>query len=163
MFINENCDQIKILPNQHYESHYLILKLESNLNVSVLSHSLPDNDKYFKAFGTIETLSATFFELLKNTEEFYAQMNTIDELTYVVDPEEITTKHNYRIIKMEDRVYMKIKVDPLEPSLVITTFYGPTKKVEQYREIYHKKLDDWNVNDDIYRNLLRIFGKKCVF
>lgn len=32
--------------------------------------------------------------------EFYAQMNTIDELTYVVDPEEITTKHNHRVIKL---------------------------------------------------------------
>ena len=59
----------------------------------------------------------------------------------------------------EDRVYMKIKVDPLDASSVTTTFYGPTKKVEEYRKIYHKKLDKWNVNEDIYRNLLRIFGK----
>lgn len=59
-----------------------------------------------------------------------------------------------------DRVYMKIKVDPLNPASLTTTFYGPTKQVEQYRRIYYEKLDDWNMNEDIYRNLLRIFGRK---
>lgn len=144
---------------ENYDSHYLILKLDGNLSVSVLEHSLPDNDKYFKSFGSIETHTAIFYDLLKQTEEFYAQMNTIDELTYVVDPDEITTKHNHRVIKLEDRVYMKIRVNPLEPSAVTTTFYGPTKKVERYRQVYHEKLDEWNANEDIYRNLLRIFGK----
>lgn len=63
-------------------------------------HSLPENEKYFKPVGTIETHSATFFNLLDQMGEFYAQMNTIDELTYVVDPETITTKHNFRVIKL---------------------------------------------------------------
>lgn len=161
--MSPNWNQIKIVPIENYESHYLILKLDEHLNVSVLTYSLPDNDKYFKPFGTIQTYSATFFELLKQTEEFYANMNTIDELTCVVDPEEITTKHNHRVIKLEDRVYMKIKVNPLEPSSVTTKFYGPTKKVERYRQIYHEKLDEWNVNDDIYRNFLRIFGRIKTF
>lgn len=58
---------------------------------------------------------------------------------------------------------MKIKVDPLEPSAVTTTFYGPSEQVEKYREIYHKQIDDWNANDDIYRNLLKIFGNKTFF
>lgn len=53
---------------------------------------------------------------------------------------------------------MKIKVDPLEPSAISTTFYGPTKSVERYRQIYRDKVDDWNPSDDIYRNFLRIFG-----
>lgn len=179
VFMNSACNQIKIVPVRDLDSHYLILKLDENLNVTVLSHSLPENDKYFKPIGTIETHSATFFSLYEQMDDFYSQMNTIDELTYVVDPEEITTKHNYRVIKLgkilksttigyflidssffvEDRVYMKIKVDPLELSSVTTSFYGPTQKVEKYRQLYRAKMDDWNVNDDIYRNLLRIFGK----
>lgn len=54
---------------------------------------------------------------------------------------------------------MKIKVDPLEPTSITASFYGPSKQVERYREIYSKRIDDWNANDDIYRNLLKIFGK----
>lgn len=100
VFMNSACDQIKIVPIRDLDSHYLILKLDENLNVTVLSHSLPENDKYFKPIGTIETLSATFFSLYEQMDDFYSQMNTIDELTYVVDPEEITTKHNYRVIKL---------------------------------------------------------------
>lgn len=53
---------------------------------------------------------------------------------------------------------MKIKVDPLEPSAITTTFYGPTKCVERYRQMYREKVNDWINNDDIYRNFLRIFG-----
>lgn len=100
VFMNSACNQIKIVPVRDLDSHYLILKLDENLNVTVLSHSLPENEKYFKPIGTIETHSATFFSLYEQMDEFYSQMNTIDELTYVVDPEEITTKHNYRVIKL---------------------------------------------------------------
>lgn len=184
VFVSPDCQQIKIVPAKDYHSHYMILQLDDSLNVTILAHSLPENDKYFKPVGTIGSYSDAFFNLLQQTEEFYAQMNSIDELTYVVDPEEITTKHNYRVIKLgknfclrifaihvfliqsiqnvvsiEDRVYMKIKVDPLDASSVTTTFYGPSKKIEQYRQNYHEKLDDWSVNDDIYRNFLRIFSE----
>lgn len=88
------------MPINEYDSHYLVLKLDEHLSVSVLTHSLPENEKYFKPVGTIETHSATFFSLLDQMGEFYAQMNTIDELTYVVDPETITTKHNFRVIRL---------------------------------------------------------------
>lgn len=54
---------------------------------------------------------------------------------------------------------MKIVVDPLMPSSVSVSFYGPTTAIERYRDMYKAGLDGWNVDDDIYRNLLRIFGK----
>lgn len=100
MFINSTCDQIKIIPVNDYDSHYLILRLDENLNVTVLTHSLPENEKYFKPINTIEMHSVTFFSLLEQMEKFYAQINAIDELTYVVDPEIVTTKHNHRVIKL---------------------------------------------------------------
>lgn len=53
---------------------------------------------------------------------------------------------------------MKITVDPFAPSSVTTTFYGPTKQAERYRSMYQERIDDWNTNDDIYRNFLKIFG-----
>lgn len=184
VYINEQCDRIKITPTDSYESHYLILKLDEHLNPSVEDHSLPDNEKYFMVSGAIETYSGIFFRLLDEMEKFYDQMDTIDELTYVVDPVKISTKHNYRMIKLgktenakdlfihktsnlfvvsaENRVYMKIKVDPLEPTSVTPTFYGPSKQVERYRQLYLRGVDDWNPSDDIYRNLLKIFGEIIV-
>lgn len=99
VFINNKCDEIKIVP-VNYDTHYLIIKLDEHLKPFVKEHSLPDNDKYFMLSGTIETFSAIFFSLLDQMDAFYIQMNTIDELTFVVDPVEITTKHNYRLIKL---------------------------------------------------------------
>lgn len=100
VYISSDCQQIKIVPVEDYGAHHLTLKLDDKLNVSILAHSLPENEKYFKTAGTIDSYSATFFNLLDQMAEFYAQMNIIDELTYVVDPEEITTKHNHRVIKL---------------------------------------------------------------
>lgn len=169
----------------NYDSHFLTLQLDKYLSPAVLEHSLPDNDKYFMQSGNIETYSAIFFSLLDQMEQFYIQMNSIDELTYVVEPVDISTKHNYRVIKLgkffalkifelefngeliffitENRVYMKIKIDPLEPKSITAVFYGPSKSIERYRKMYLDRIDDWNANDDIYRNLLKIFGNFFVF
>lgn len=58
---------------------------------------------------------------------------------------------------------MKIKVDPKEPSSVITTFYGPTKLADKYRALYSEKMDNWNTDDDILANFLKIFGRMSSF
>lgn len=101
VFISNGCEEIKITPSiDNIVSHFIILKLDKNLTASVLSHSLPSIDKLFKPFGTIESFVTTFFSILEHLEQFYVEMNTIDELCYVVDPMEITTKCNYRIIKL---------------------------------------------------------------
>lgn len=57
---------------------------------------------------------------------------------------------------------MKIVVDPLLPSSIAVTFFGPTTSVEFYREKYRVGINNWNADDDIYRNLLKIFGIKIV-
>lgn len=54
---------------------------------------------------------------------------------------------------------MKIVVDPLDPSNLTTTFFGPSKYVEMYRDIYREKSEDWNAKDDIYTNFLKVFGE----
>lgn len=60
---------------------------------------------------------------------------------------------------VDDRVYLKITVDPLLPSSIIANFFGPTKAIDYYRNLYRERIHEWNTSDDIYRNLLRIFGK----
>lgn len=44
------------------------------------------------------------------------------------------------------------------PSSISATFFGPTKTTEYYRDLYRERIHDWNTNDDIHRNLLRVFG-----
>lgn len=58
----------------------------------------------------------------------------------------------------DDKVYLKVTVDPLLPSSIDVAFFGPTTPVEQYREKYMLGINNWNPDEDIYRNLLKIFG-----
>lgn len=99
IYVNPKCDEIKIIPTA-YDAHYLIMKIDDRLNATILEHSLPETDNYFKPHGTMETYVATFFNLLQRMEGFYEQMDTMDELTCVVDPMQPTTKHDYRIIRL---------------------------------------------------------------
>lgn len=99
MFINQQCDEVKIVPID-FDTHYLVLKIDDRQNASVLTHSLPIGDEYFKPAGTLQMYAATFFELLQGLDEFYRQMDTVDQLTCVVDPLQISTKHDYRIIRL---------------------------------------------------------------
>lgn len=99
VFINERCDEVKIVPVD-FDTHYLILKVDERKNASVLRHSLPLDNEHFKPMGTLQMYAAAFFELLHSLDEFYRQMDTVDQLTCVVDPQEISTKHDYRIIRL---------------------------------------------------------------
>lgn len=74
---------------------------------TVSSHSLPNIEKLFKPFGTVESYGPIFFSYLEQMELFYNYMSTIDELCYVVDPMIIDTKCNYRLIKLGTMIESK--------------------------------------------------------
>lgn len=67
---------------------------------TVLSHSLPNIEKLFKPFGTVESYATMFFSYLEQMELFYGYMSIIDELCCVVDPIKVDTKCNQRLIKI---------------------------------------------------------------
>lgn len=101
MYLSDDCKRIKIIPADNYDDHYIILAVNIDLSINVAEHSLPDTENnLFPACGSIESYTAMFFGYLEQMEDFYCQMNTIDQLCYVVDPVEITTKSNYRTIKI---------------------------------------------------------------
>lgn len=100
--MNADCSQLKITPNDLYgHEHFLILNIKHDYKVTVDSHSLPDvSGKLFNFAGNIESYAAKFFEYSNQMEEFYRHMNAIDELCFVVDPVDVNTKCNSRIIKL---------------------------------------------------------------
>lgn len=101
VLLSDDCKQIKIVPIDNSDEHYLILEVNDDLSVNVLEHSLPDaENKLFPVCGNIESYTTIFFNYLEQMEDFYRQMNTIDQLCFIVDPVEITTKCNYRVLKI---------------------------------------------------------------
>lgn len=100
IYVDHGCNAIKIEPVNNVDSHFIVLKLDEDLIATVSSHSLPNIEKLFKPFGTVESYATMFFSYLEQMELFYGHMSTIDELCYVVDPVKIDTKCNYRLIKI---------------------------------------------------------------
>lgn len=87
-----------------YEKHYLKIGISDKNRLFVLESSLPvDDRKFFDNINftsnTLTSFVSIFTTTLKELDDFYANMNTIDTLCYVVEPEHPTTKSNIRIIK----------------------------------------------------------------
>lgn len=57
----------------------------------------------------------------------------------------------------DDKVFLKVTLDPYVPSNVQLNFIGPLEEVEGLRRIYCQKMDDWDVEVGAYKNLLRMF------
>ncbi|KAJ6640314.1 E3 ubiquitin-protein ligase FANCL [Pseudolycoriella hygida] len=141
------------------KTHFLILSLTNNLEVGIFEHSLPEKQKWFtSSTGTLTSFFNEFTRTLDDLEEFYSNLNTIDELCYVLDPVEPSTKCNYRIFKVEQKCYMKLMMNPLLPSSVAATFIGPTLLVEKYRRKYEEEIVNWDQDLDVHKNLLKICG-----
>lgn len=83
--------------------HHIALRVDDNLEVTVTSHSLPDvidGSPILKASGTIDGHFSQFLSYLRKLQSFYNNMNTIDEICFVVGPAKVTTKAVTRTLKI---------------------------------------------------------------
>lgn len=163
ILMNKQQNVIRIDGFERYPGHQLNLSIKSNDNIQIISHTIPDcifnnkNNDFFRHTSTIENFLTQFLQILEMLEEFYDNLNTIDELCNVVEPANITLKDNWRIFKLNEKIFMKITIDPLTPTSVDVNLIGPTNEVEKYREMYNEKVKNWDIDLNIHQNLLRIF------
>lgn len=80
--------------------HYIYLAISENMDVTVSQHSLPDRHRWFPPMGSITSYFNEFIAAVEQLEEFYDNINTIDELCFVVDPIEPSTKSDARIFRI---------------------------------------------------------------
>lgn len=101
IFVKPDYSIVKFIEFQNNENHFLILKKdEKSINFKVLEHSLPEiKSDMFKSYGSPESHLFEFKKYLEQFEEFYCNINTIDELCFVVDPVVYSTKSFTRTFK----------------------------------------------------------------
>ncbi|XP_059217619.1 E3 ubiquitin-protein ligase FANCL-like, partial [Stomoxys calcitrans] len=105
-----------------------------------------------------------FRKLLEDLASFYENFTDIDELCHVVQPTLPTTKENWRLFVLKERIFLKLQFsDPFAPLSSMTVhIIGPTTEVANLRRIYSEGLCDWDSELDVHKNLLRIFDL-CFF
>lgn len=95
--------------------------------------------------------------LLDNLQSFYSSLQKLDEICVVGEPEVITSKTNWRLVKYSKRVFIKIEfINPLSIEDVSVTFHGCTGAVKDMTETYHSKCSDYD-DESIYNKILNIF------
>lgn len=104
VFVSRDYKLLRIADFLEFENdHYFELRVNDNMEVTVISHSLPDiidGSPILKATGTIEGHFEAFLCYLRKLQSFYDNMNTIDEICFVVGPAKVTTKSVTRTLKI---------------------------------------------------------------
>ncbi len=143
---------------------YFVAQIDSKSNgFTIIESSLPDLDAKVESIiqkdCSLEVLFETFGLVTELLEEFYKNMDTIDQLCYVIEPQIIDLKTNWRIIRFSERVLLKVEVTDLfnVSSGLNVKFYGKDQEVHELMEIYETNVVNWDDSIDIYKNLLRIF------
>lgn len=104
LFVSRDYKLLRICDFAEFENdHHIDLRVDDNMEVFVTSQSLPDvidGTPIFKSSGTIEGYFETFVSYLRKLQSFYDNMNTIDEICFVVGPAKVTTKSVTRTLKI---------------------------------------------------------------
>ena len=149
-----------------YDEHFLELgsaDCESSDRITyftVKGHSFPEvpSFKYFEYSTTIEEHVANFRQYLEYLEEYYENVEKIDRLCFVVDPPKITTKTTWRIIKYNETVFLKMLIDPLNPTtLPELQFIGPVDDTQPLIAKLNEKMSTWDTELSVYDNFLQVF------
>lgn len=93
--------------------HYIQMKYEQS-SWNVVDHQLPVANAFDKATTNLVDSVQTYSMILENLEPFYTSLQMLDEICFVGEPENITPKTNYRVVKFSQKVFIKIEfVSPL--------------------------------------------------
>lgn len=164
MLVNDNCSLVRFQRFALNEQHFLEVALPS---LQILDHSLPTCIEWKELFAKATILTMIlqqYRQFLESLQPFYENFTDIDELCHVVQPPLPTTKANWRLFVLKEKVFLKVQfTDPFAPlSSMSVHIIGPTAEVTQLRRVYSEGLRDWDGELDVHKNLLRIFDL-CFF
>lgn len=164
VLVNDNCSLVRIRNFSQNQQHFLEVSLPS---LQLLGHSLPSCIDWQELLGKATSLTMMlqqYKNFLEDLRPFYENFTDIDELCYVVQPPLPSTKANWRLFVLKEKVFLKLQFsDPFSPlSSMSVHIIGPTLEVTQLRRVYSEGLRDWDGELDVHKNLLRIFDL-CFF
>lgn len=138
--VKKDYSEIKI--SQHHESKFDMEFMYSDNNWILTSHNLPDRVNLLK-IGKPTTLKRAM-ECCKiaveNLNDFYEVLETIDRNAEVVEPRNRSSKDNWRIVKFNKNVYVKIELpNPMNIKDVHVNFIGKNEQVQKMTELYNKQ------------------------
>lgn len=158
MSARSNYEDLKVTNVAEGTDHFLLVTREKS-SWRVVFHNLPAQlDSQFLSVTDLQESVRTYMMMLDNLQPFYSSLEMLDDICIVGDPQIITPKINWRLVKFNRKVFIKVEfLNPLCVDELSITFHGCTASVKEMTEIYNSKCDDFE-DETIYNKLLCIFG-----
>jgi len=150
-----NYEEIYISNLKEGTEHSIQLKYDKS-SWNIVEHQLPI--AIIKSTATnLQEAVVTYLMLLENLQPFYSSLEMLDDICSIGEPEVITTKTCWRLVKYSNKVFIKIEFrNPLCIDELLISFHGCQSAVKDMRELYNSKCDEFN-DETIYNKLLCIF------
>lgn len=145
-------------------THHLLLSIPENFPTArpcarvLLPATAADGFEFAWASGsTLAEVYRQFTDELGAFQQFWEEVEEIEENMWVVEPEQ--TNHattNYQIA-LGEGCSMLLKLEPFQlSSAPDVSFMGPDKKTAEIRQRFYEGVDEWTENLSVYQNLKKI-------
>lgn len=148
--LTQSYSDLKVAVKKDYSEIKICHEFEKKINMRLaykengwilISHNLPDRISLLK-IGMPTTLKLAVENckvVIENLQDFFEVMETIDRNCEVLEPIEISSKDNWRIITYLKDLYVKVELpNPMNIQDVNVTFIGKSERVLKFTELYNK-------------------------
>jgi E3 ubiquitin-protein ligase FANCL len=139
--------------------HSVIIQREKS-SWKVIEHHLPLSHDIFPTNTNLLGIIRVYLLHLENLQPFYSSLQTLDDICVVGEPEIVTAKSNWRLVKFSNDIFIRIEfTNPLNVDQVSVSFHGKTNLVREMTETFEENWKDHEDDDNtIYDKLLNIFN-----
>lgn len=147
-----------VIKNIQVDSAHAIHARKENLSWKIVEHQLPVELKV-PTNSNLLGIVRIYKQNLDYLKPFYASLQMLDEVCCIGEPDIVTTKTDWRLVKYSNKVFIKIEFkSPLNISEVSVTFHGETNSVKEMEEIFNQRWGDHEDDENtIYDKILNIF------
>lgn len=102
-----NYEEILVTNIKKNTKHSIHLKLDK-CGWKIIEHQLPVSDEITAASTNLISCITTYLFLLDNLKYFYSSLQELDDLCVVGEPEVVTPKTRWRLVKYSSKVFIKV-------------------------------------------------------
>ncbi|XP_053606590.1 E3 ubiquitin-protein ligase FANCL-like [Plodia interpunctella] len=142
-----------IIQDDTFREHELYFRYNGPKKLSVSKISIPYSPLQDQVFSSIKDIIVTFKKHLNTLLNYFYQLDRIDRFCTIMEPKELSFKHDHRRILLDERTWLHIEVTPEG----LGTNIHLVGQGKQWNEKLQQGLLAWDHDKDIVDNIMAVF------
>ncbi|XP_045495652.1 E3 ubiquitin-protein ligase FANCL isoform X1 [Colias croceus] len=136
-----------------FRKHEIYLRYDGAKKLRIISVDLPSSIFKEQIYNTIEDVITAFLKHTSNLQNYFNELENIDQHCVVMEPIKPLFKDDYRNIRIDDKTWLHVEVTP-DGSATNVHLLGQS---EMWQDKLQKGLLTWDQDKNIVENIFAIF------